>query len=229
MWGPVDSLGECFHLAYIARTMTAIDPEKERKRLAEVYAGMADGELEELAEEASTLSDVARETLRAEIVRRKLDVSLRDSIEPEDHQTPRLVTIRQFRDVPEALMAKTILNSAGIECFLADQNIIWTDWFYSNAVGGVKLRVRAEDAAAALDLLDQSRVEEFEVEGVGEYKQPRCPDCQSLDVSFGELNKRAAYASLFVNLPMPLRHVGWRCHSCGHAWDATDDPQQEAP
>lgn len=36
-------------LAYIARTMKAFDPEEERRRLAQLYAGMADGELEELA------------------------------------------------------------------------------------------------------------------------------------------------------------------------------------
>ena len=53
-----------------------------------------------------------------------------------------LVTIRQFRDLPEALLAKGSLESAGIACFLADENMVRLDWFISNFVGGVKLMRR---------------------------------------------------------------------------------------
>ena len=45
------SIGAQNWLPYIARTM-ASDREKERQRLAKLYADMADGELEKLAEEA---------------------------------------------------------------------------------------------------------------------------------------------------------------------------------
>ena len=58
-----------------------------------------------------------------------------------------LVTIRQFRDLPEALLAKGSLESAGIECFLADENLVRLDWFISNFIGGIKLKVRVPDAA----------------------------------------------------------------------------------
>jgi hypothetical protein len=63
--------------------------------------------------------------------------------------------IRQYLNVPEALLAKSILDSAGIQCFLGDQNIIRLDWFLSNALGGVKLLVKDEDAVAADELLNQ--------------------------------------------------------------------------
>ena len=52
-------------------------------------------------------------------------------------------------------MAKSILDSAGIESFLADENVISMNWLYSNALGGVKLQVRNADAAIASDLLNQ--------------------------------------------------------------------------
>jgi hypothetical protein len=65
------------------------------------------------------------------------------------------VTLRQFLTVQEALMAKSILDSAGIESFLADENVISMNWLWSNALGGVKLQVRTTDAAIASDLLNQ--------------------------------------------------------------------------
>ena len=39
------------------------------------------------------------------------------------------VTIRAFRDLPEALLAKGSLESAGIDCFLVDDNMVRLDWF----------------------------------------------------------------------------------------------------
>jgi len=136
--------------------MTAIDPEKERKRLAEVYADMSDGELEKLAGEVGTLSDVATETLRAEISQRGLTIAPRESVRAADEEKDsKRVTIRQYLNLQEALLAKSVLDSAAIECFLFDENIVRIDWFWSNAVGGIKLRVRQEDAAAAIALLDQ--------------------------------------------------------------------------
>jgi hypothetical protein len=54
----------------------------------------------------------------------------------------------------EAWLAKSVLDSAGIECFLFDENVVRIDWFLSNAIGGIKLRVREEDVAAAAALLD---------------------------------------------------------------------------
>jgi hypothetical protein len=146
-----------------------------------------------------------------------------------DPKEERLVTVRQFRDLPEALLAKSILDAAGIECLLGDENMVRMDWFISNALGGVKVWVRREDADAAAKLLDQSHAEAFSVDGVGEYKQPRCPKCQSFDVSFEELNKSVAYSSAFFGVPLPLKRHGWRCHSCGHAWEEPNDTSQQTP
>ncbi len=65
-----------------------------------------------------------------------------------------LLTIRQYRDLPQALLAKSVLESAGIECFLGDDNLIRMDWLWSNLLGGIKLRVRQEDALVASRLLE---------------------------------------------------------------------------
>ena len=78
-------------------------------------------------------------------------------IDYEDHAESHLppVMVGRYRDLPQAAIAKGVLESAGIESFLADDNIVGIAWHYSNAVGGIKLFVRAEDAEAAQELLQQ--------------------------------------------------------------------------
>jgi hypothetical protein len=144
---------------------------------------------------------------------------------PEDEQK-QFVLLRQFRDLPEALVAKSILDSTGIECLLGDENIVRMDWFWSNLVGGVKLWVRRQDSDQAENVIEQNSAEEFNVEGVGKYKQPRCPICKSFDISFEQLNKPVAFISASVGLPIPLKRQGWKCHSCGHSWPKFDDPTE---
>jgi hypothetical protein len=132
----------------------------ERQRLVQFYAALSDGELQQLSREAESLTDNAKAALLSELARRKMAVeTLTDA---EDSTTGRghrpelrdLLTIRQFRDLPEALLAKSVLDSAGIECFLGDDNLIRMDWLWSNLLGGVKLRVRQEDALVAARLLE---------------------------------------------------------------------------
>ena len=72
------------------------------------------------------------------------------------------------------------------------------DWFMSNLLGGVKLLVNEEDAVAATAILDEPTPELLDVEGVGEYQQPRCPECQSFDVNFEQLNQKVAYTSAWL-------------------------------
>src|SRR6266852_5228583 len=58
----------------------------------------------------------------------------------------RFVILRKLRDLPEALLVKSILDSADIECFILDENTIRMDWLWSNLLGGFKICVRKADA-----------------------------------------------------------------------------------
>lgn len=138
----------------------------------------------------------------------------------------RMVTVRCFRDLPEALLAKTCLDSAGIESLLIDDNTVRLDWFWSNAISNVKVKVDPADAEAANELLSQPIPDKFEVPGVGEYQQPHCPKCQSLDVTFKELNRPVSYLTLWLKVPIPVYRRAWRCHSCNVEWE--DDEASEA-
>jgi hypothetical protein len=195
------------------------DDSKERQRLADTYAAMSDGELQKLAQNPESLTEVAWEALEDELDRRHLEAP-HDAAETSpiiDFQ--KLVTIRQFRDLPEALLAKGSLESAGIECFLRDDNLVRLDWFISNFIGGIKLCVRAEDVQNAAQLLDEPILEGLYVQGVGLYEQPRCPKCRSLDVNFRELDRPIAYLSAFLRVPMPVQRKAWRCHDCNAEWE----------
>jgi hypothetical protein len=67
-----------------------------------------------------------------------------------------LVTIRQFGDMSDALLAQGCLNAAGIEAFLTDVNIARLEWPLSR---GLRLQVSAEDAETAIALLAEPPAE----------------------------------------------------------------------
>lgn len=135
----------------------------------------------------------------------------------------RFVLLRRFRDLPDALLFQSILDSADIECFLADAITIRIDWFWSNLLGGIKLFVRAADVGTASDLFHQPVLESFDVEGIGEYQQPRCANCNSLEVSFNGLDKPVDYTRALLGGPRPLHRSLWQCDSCGQHWPESDE------
>lgn len=220
--------------------MALINPEQERQRLLDYYSRQMDGRLEQIATQAAGLSELAREVLRGELVRRGLDVELlqrQDEVPPVASVAPppeppvveeqllsgefekrNLVTIRRFRDLPDAYLAKGMIESAGIDSFLADDITIRMNWWWSNLLGGIRLRVDSEEAQGAAEILSQPIPENLDVEGFGEYQQPHCPHCQSLDINFEELSKPIAYISLYLGFPLPIHRKGWICHSCRHVW-----------
>ena len=68
------------------------------------------------------------------------------------------VVARRYRDLPDAALAKSMLDSAGIECVLGDEATVRMDWLWSNAVGGVKVWVKEKDLAEAKALLGSDEV-----------------------------------------------------------------------
>ncbi len=82
-----------------------------------------------------------------------------DSLEQEQKE---FVILRRYRDLPDAVVVKSILDFDGIECFLTDENLIRMDWFWSGLLGGVKLWVRLQDIDEAQTLIDQSPPDRFD-------------------------------------------------------------------
>ena len=111
--------------------MGQIDEQKERKRLAELYAGMEKGELEEIPGDAGSLTPVAKEVLRSEMLSRGMDAPSASAGAAEtsagNNEPPSPVVIARYGGVLEAVLAKSMLDSAGIESFLGDENLVRLD------------------------------------------------------------------------------------------------------
>jgi hypothetical protein len=220
----------------------SVDPQQEWNRLSEHYRNFSDEELLELAEESDSLTEIAAQILKAEITLRGLKpASSAENVKSKEQATAAEVPlssgdgdtfvvngmtgVRRFRDPSEALLAKSLLESAGIECHLGDENMVRMDWFISNLIGGVKLWVKAEDREAAMEILNQPIPEGFEVEDDEYFEQPRCPKCKSIDVTYEALNKPASYASALVGVPIPFPRDAFKCNSCGAEWQEIPDQQ----
>jgi|SRR5215469_3077784 len=151
--------------------MVMIDPDKERARLAEAYSRQTDEELEEIAEHEQDLTDVAQQSLRAELSRRGLKHDSPEKLSDADRDEPKfrnLITLRSYWNLLDAELARSALEAAGIECFLFDDNMVRMDWFNANAIGGVKLRVDPQNVDDANRILNENVLtpdEEPEVQG----------------------------------------------------------------
>ena len=131
-----------------------------------------------------------------------------------------VITLWRYRDLPEALIAQNKLHAEGFDCFLADQEVIRLNWYWSNFLGGVRLCLRQNDAEAALSVLAEEIPAEFTADQVGEdYRQPECPNCTSRNVDFESVRRGIALGALWlVSLPLPLPAQRWKCEECGHRW-----------
>lgn len=195
-----------------------IDPEE----LAADYARMGELELLELARSYPSLTDVAQTALRAEFARRKLEPPIID--DPEEAPGHSLITIRRYRDLSEAIVARSMLESAGIYVFLRDENLVRLDWQVSNFIGGIRLQVEAADEHAALDLLGQAIPAYIPFDGDDEFVQPHCPRCGSTDITFEGASRGAALASVhMLAIPLPLGRETWLCHACETRWEDTEE------
>jgi hypothetical protein len=65
-----------------------------------------------------------------------------------------LTTVATFHQAAQAELARNVLAEAGIQAVVADAEIVAMDWLLANAVGGIKVQVRAEDAERAAAVLD---------------------------------------------------------------------------
>ena len=135
----------------------------------------------------------------------------------------RWVTVATFWDPPAAHIARLKLDSEGIECFLADENIVATNWLTANAVGGVKLQVRVADARQAAGVLRRARVAAASAARDGEEPlfdgQVLCPRCGSGDLHRVRLDRRLSLLwVLLLGAPLPMFRKRTRCAGCGSEW-----------
>jgi len=191
--------------------------------LAAQYAQMSETELMELARSYDGLLEVAQAALRAEFARRGLEPPLVE--EPEEWEFRRLVTVQRYRDLAEAYAGRSLLESSGIPAWIADENLVRMDWFYSNLVGGMRLQVDERDVAAAREILEERVPGTITYGQEDAYVQPTCPKCGSAEITLGSGTERgrSLVALYILSIPVPPREAAWHCEACGAQWaDAGD-------
>ena len=189
---------------------------------------MSETELMNLAREYDDLVDEAQTALRAEFATRGLEPPLIEEEEPIADEDTGLVTVARYRDMPEAVVARAVLEEAGIECLLRDENTVRTDWLLSNLIGGMRLQVAAKDEAAAREVLSQPAPQQFATDSGEDFVQPVCPKCGSTDVMANDHEHKVLAGSIPVNIPLPHREASgaeWRCLQCDAVW--LDDEELE--
>ncbi len=133
-----------------------------------------------------------------------------------------LTTIRRYRDLSEAIVARSLLESSGIRAHLCDENLVRMEWQISNFIGGIRLQVEDEDEQEAIEILDAPIPDVIDYDAAeSAYDQPRCSRCRSTDITFEGASRKAALASLWaLALPLPTGSKTWTCRSCGYHWKA---------
>jgi ribosomal protein S14 len=149
-------------------------------------------------------------------------------------QQGELEIIRSYRFPHEALIAKSALEAFGVRAWVLDENQIRLRWYMADALGGVKLAVRAADVDGAQEILsgDHSAA----LAAVPEAQLPasqaeRCPRCgaPALEIERARVASRwpkvllIAVAALFAGGPAPhftVRATS-RCRSCGFSEESS--------
>jgi len=140
-------------------------------------------------------------------------------IDPAELQLESMITVGAYANPWEAQLARICLEAEGIDSVVADEHLarIWC----AATVGGIKLRVREEDAPHASELLRNLRPIP-EIYLVTETDVPllqRCPSCKSDNLSlerWSVLGLLSAWLLFGLAIPVPRRR--WSCRGCGSDW-----------
>jgi hypothetical protein len=140
--------------------------------------------------------------------------------------------VTNFRDLPSAHVAKSLLNAHGIYAELLDENTVSMNWALSQAIGGVKLVIATADPDEVSRLLDT--LDSHDLDEIPEMAQPPspyevCPRCGSTDVVWPRWSQ-SIKAVTFFNLwfllwvwlilfyPVVKHFEPTRCASCRKLW-----------
>jgi hypothetical protein len=135
----------------------------------------------------------------------------------QEQKTERQVTVGVYTMPYEADLVWSLLEAFEISVYPSDYHTIYIDWLYSNALGGIKLRVSEADAADAQEVITGALAEGEKLQPT--YSEGACPHCGYSDTAPVVRGRGLAIISLFfLNLPLFLPWTRLRCSICGHTW-----------
>ena len=134
------------------------------------------------------------------------------------------ITVTSHTSPWEAHITKGLLESEGITVQLANEHVVWADWSFSNAVGGVQVQVAETDVVRAQAILQT--LEDGAYETALKAEQPaiednQCPQCQSKDFDSHFPNHLLLLVAMTLGICgviFPLRKELHQCRFCGLKW-----------
>jgi hypothetical protein len=136
--------------------------------------------------------------------------------------------VRRYLNSTQAYVARAKLADLGIPSEVADQHVVNVDWLYSSAIGGVKLFVPAEYAAAAHEALasdDEEKLVDIPESSLPPDPDEICPRCGASGAMPSSRSNRWRALSLLLGFPFVGARRWIECSSCGNQWSA---PRHEA-
>lgn len=116
----------------------------------------------------------------------------------------------------QAHLFKGFLESEGVHAFVVGEEHIRLYWPISNALGGVRVMVKAQDQAQAVKLYQQFIKESFEEnleQEYPDYEASKCQECGSAELE--PIYNSAKTLLFFLAIgPAPGKLVGYRCKQC---------------
>jgi hypothetical protein len=128
---------------------------------------------------------------------------------------PRFKTIATFSYPAEAVVVKAKLESEDVSVFLKDEYSVAADPFATNALGGVKMQVYADDYFKAMGILASSNPDL--IKHRVEYIQ--CPNCKRYKTrEITDVNSASGWnekikAGIYSILPFLIKH-NYQCTHC---------------
>lgn len=137
----------------------------------------------------------------------------------------RLVTVNAFIMPYEADIVRSLLESEDIPVFLMDYHTIYIKWFYSIALGGIKVQVLKRDFELANEIIHGALTEGRQQ--TSQFSEGACPHCNSVKTSSVILGRRWAVLTwLIVGVPLVWPWTRLRCSNCGNLWRDINQRQE---
>ena len=112
-----------------------------------------------------------------------------------------MILLAIFHSVTEAHLVCAYLRSRGFRPFLADENTLNVNPFYTMALGGARVLISKQEKVAA-----DHALKEYAQFSYAEVESSRCPGCFSENIL-----PEPAYPKEFYTL--------FRCFDCDQIWD----------
>jgi predicted RNA-binding Zn-ribbon protein involved in translation (DUF1610 family) len=134
------------------------------------------------------------------------------------------VVLNSYTNYVEAHIARGVLEEAGINCWLKDENTVTIDPILTNAVGGIKIMVVKEQARRAAELLTRLHSE-------SKAAHP-CPQCGSQNVELVSTPRKVSnwlsvLIGVFITSYAPPVESVYHCFDCGNEWPGPDEDNKE--